>query len=192
LICFPTPGHSPDHCAFVLENENALLSGDHVLGQGTTVVQDMYEYMKSLDLMVNLSPTRLYPGHGCYVVDGLDLLQRYVAHRLERENQVWNLLRNTSSILNASSIAQMLYTNTSKERIHLAAENVYKICSSLFRKGQLSAQIRHSEKKSEWVELKPEDIGPFDRVRPYLVRGVHWRVVDDEEGMLLRRRRAKF
>ena len=42
LICVPTPGHSPDHCALILLEESSLLSGDHVLGQGTTVVQDMY------------------------------------------------------------------------------------------------------------------------------------------------------
>ena len=44
LVCVPTPGHSPDHCGFKLLEENSLLSGDHVLGQGTTVVQDMYAY----------------------------------------------------------------------------------------------------------------------------------------------------
>ena len=178
LICVPTPGHSPDHCALILLEESSLLSGDHVLGQGTTVVQDMYEYMKSLDTMISLRPNRLYPGHGCYVEDGLDLLQRYVQHRLERENQVWNLLRSKkTTMLSAPSIANILYTYTPKERLHLAAENVYKICSSLFRKGLLSAQIKSfkSLEKEVWIELKPEDIGPFDRLRSNMVRSVHWK-----------------
>lgn len=177
LVCVPTPGHSPDHCGFKLLEENSLLSGDHVLGQGTTVVQDMYAYMNSLDEMIALRPTRLYPGHGCYVADGLDLLERYIKHRLERENQVWDLLcEKTSTLLSAPSIANILYTSTPKERLHLAAENVYKICSSLFRKGLLSAKIMDS-KEDIWIELKPKDLGPFDRVRPYLVRDVHWKAL---------------
>ena len=221
LVCVPTPGHSPDHCGFKLLEENSLLSGDHVLGQGTTVVQDMYvvfkrenlnhatfscyhenitcvthsyhkkitrkqhsnalehryAYMNSLDDMIALRPSRLYPGHGCYVADGLDLLERYIKHRLERENQVWDLLcEKTSTLLSAPSIANILYTSTPKERLHLAAENVYKICSSLFRKGLLSAKIMDS-KEEIWIELKPNDLGPFDRVRPYLVRDVHWKAL---------------
>lgn len=180
LVCVPTAGHSPDHCAFLVLEENSLLSGDHVLGQGTTVVGDMYEYMKSLNHMISLRPNRLYPGHGCHVLDGLDLLQRYVSHRLARENQVWNLLleeTNNHNLMNAHSIANALYSNTPQEKLHLAAENVYKICSSLFRKGMLIAKCKTNE--SEWIELKPEDIGPFDRVRRSLVSAVHWIVSSD-------------
>ena len=55
-------------------------------------LEHRYAYMNSLDEMIALRPTRLYPGHGCYVADGLDLLERYIKHRLERENQVWDLL----------------------------------------------------------------------------------------------------
>src|SRR5690606_29883051 len=38
LEALPTPGHASNHMAFALREENALFSGDHVMGWSTTVV----------------------------------------------------------------------------------------------------------------------------------------------------------
>jgi glyoxylase-like metal-dependent hydrolase (beta-lactamase superfamily II) len=88
----PTPGHSADHCCFVLAAEEAVFTGDHVLGRGTTVVEwpggDMADYLDSLQLLLDLRPRRLYPGHGPLVTDAVARVQGYLAHRREREGQV--------------------------------------------------------------------------------------------------------
>jgi glyoxylase-like metal-dependent hydrolase (beta-lactamase superfamily II) len=88
----PTPGHAADHCCFELAADRAVFTGDHVLGRGTTVVEwpggDMSAYLASLELLAELRPERLYPGHGPLVPDAVARVGGYLAHRLDREAQV--------------------------------------------------------------------------------------------------------
>ena len=92
LVAVFTPGHSSDHLSFWLDEEQALFTGDHVLGRGTSVVAfpdgDMGAYMTSLDRAIELAPARVYPGHGPVVEDPQGVLAYYKAHRLDREEQV--------------------------------------------------------------------------------------------------------
>ena len=96
LLVIHTPGHASDHLAFLLREENALFTGDHVLGFGTTVVAhpdgDMSAYMDSLARVRDLAPVRLYPGHGPVVEDPASFIEYYISHRLEREQQVLDAL----------------------------------------------------------------------------------------------------
>jgi len=57
-----TPGHVENHAAFYLEEENAMFSGDTVLGYGTTVIADLSSYMTSLKRILSFKPARLYCG----------------------------------------------------------------------------------------------------------------------------------
>jgi ribonuclease/clavin/mitogillin len=87
-----TPGHAPDHLCFVLEEEQALFSGDNVLGVGTTVIPlvsgDLGAYMASLERMLALAPRRIYPAHGPAIEDGTGKIREYIAHRNAREAQI--------------------------------------------------------------------------------------------------------
>ncbi|XP_008186784.1 beta-lactamase-like protein 2 homolog [Acyrthosiphon pisum] len=67
LIIHHTPGHSTDHIVIFLEEDNALFSADCVLGEGTTVFEDLTEYLKSLQLILDLNPTVIFPGHGSVI-----------------------------------------------------------------------------------------------------------------------------
>lgn len=92
-----TPGHTADHTSYRLET-GALLTGDHVLGRGTTVVAhpdgDLADYTASLRRVLNLGPDALYPGHGPAIThDPSALTAYYLQHRRYRERQILLLLR---------------------------------------------------------------------------------------------------
>lgn len=92
LEAMATPGHASNHMAFALLEENALFSGDHVMGWSTSVVAppdgDMAAYMDSLDRVIARAFTTLWPTHGAPVVDVAPFLNAYRDHRLEREAQI--------------------------------------------------------------------------------------------------------
>ncbi|QYC10893.1 MBL fold metallo-hydrolase [Brevundimonas nasdae] len=92
-----TPGHASNHMAFALHEENALFSGDHVMGWSTTVVAppdgNMRDYLRSLDTVIAREFTTLWPTHGPPITEVRLFLEAYRAHRLDREAQVLARLR---------------------------------------------------------------------------------------------------
>jgi glyoxylase-like metal-dependent hydrolase (beta-lactamase superfamily II) len=67
-----TPGHSPDHVAFFLDDRRALFTGDAVLGRGRSVIVppggELVAHLRSLRRMRELSPRTIHPGHGPVVL----------------------------------------------------------------------------------------------------------------------------
>ena len=92
LRAFLCPGHTKDHMAFILEDEDAMFTGDNVLGQGTAVFEDLAAYMKSLDSMSKQFRGRAYPAHGPVIEDGRAKILEYIEHRKQREQQVLDVL----------------------------------------------------------------------------------------------------
>jgi len=89
-----TPGHTPDSLTFWLPADQAVLTGDTVLGRGTTVVHKLGDYLASLDrLRAMAEGTRvILPGHGGRLDDPVGALDHYIGHRRERLQQVEDAL----------------------------------------------------------------------------------------------------
>ena len=99
LVALATPGHTSDSVSLLLSGTDGgrwLLTGDMVLGRGTTVIThpdgDLAAYLKSLDVMeaavAEHGVQQILPGHGPRVSEPLQLLRSYRTHRLERLEQV--------------------------------------------------------------------------------------------------------
>lgn len=90
--CVFTPGHTSNHMCYALLNEQALFTGDHVMGWSTTVVAppdgDMADYMASLCKLLLRDDKIMYPTHGAPISDVKPFLNAYLEHRLEREQQI--------------------------------------------------------------------------------------------------------
>ncbi|WP_151526377.1 MBL fold metallo-hydrolase [Serinicoccus kebangsaanensis] len=100
LLVVPTPGHTADSVSFLLPAEQLLLTGDTILGRGTTVVAypdgDLTSYLESLERLRELTgsgrATTIAPGHGPVVPDAAAVVEHYLAHRHQRLDQVREVL----------------------------------------------------------------------------------------------------
>lgn len=91
-----TPGHTTDSTCFLVGAESLLLSGDTILGRGTTVIAHpdgvLGPYLDSLahirELVAEGLVEQILPGHGPVVTDPAAVVDFYLEHRAERLDQV--------------------------------------------------------------------------------------------------------
>jgi glyoxylase-like metal-dependent hydrolase (beta-lactamase superfamily II) len=118
-----TPGHTSNHYCWWLAEEDAIFSGDHVMGWSTTVISPpdghMGDYIASLEKVRDLGLVALYPTHGPPVLgDVTGFLQAYIDHRRKRERAILDRLS-----AGDTSIPQMvstIYADVDR-RLHPAA-----------------------------------------------------------------------
>jgi glyoxylase-like metal-dependent hydrolase (beta-lactamase superfamily II) len=120
--CVFTPGHTSNHMCYALKEENALFTGDHVMGWSTTVVTppdgDMAQYMASVKKLMARSDATLYPTHGAPVTDPKPFLAAYLEHRLDRERQILACIR--EGLPTIPQMVARMYADVDK-RLHPAA-----------------------------------------------------------------------
>ena len=137
-----TPGHASNHMAFALREENALFSGDHVMGWSTTVVAppdgDMAAYLASLDKVIAREFATLWPTHGPQVTEPTPFLEAYRAHRLEREAQILARLRAGDRTI--AEMTPILYAAVDRRLWPAASLSVWAHLIALVRAGRAVAE----------------------------------------------------
>lgn len=115
-----TPGHTSDSTCFRLLDEPSLLSGDTVLGSGTSIIAHpdgvLGPYLDSLAMLRELVEEglveRILPGHGPVIDRAGEVLDFYLEHRQERLDQVREAVGAGAS--DARSVVELVYTDVDK------------------------------------------------------------------------------
>ena len=117
-----TPGHTNEHVCY-LTSDGDLFTGDTILGTGTTAIfppdGHMGDYIRSLRTLRERNPKRIHPAHGPTRDDAVALIDEYIAHRLEREQQVLDAIAAGAKSL--EDLRARIYPELD-ERLHQAAE----------------------------------------------------------------------
>ncbi|KAL7270762.1 hypothetical protein RUND412_006512 [Rhizina undulata] len=157
-----TPGHTVDHMSFILAEENALFTGDNVLGHGTSVFEDLATYTNSLKRMLELKTARGYPGHGKVLEDSQSKIQAYLTHRQRREDQIVAVLNKKQEVdrlaaiwggkgnrnLTSMEIVKDIYRNVGED-LHRAAEmGALQVLAKLEAEGRVGRE--ESEGETRW------------------------------------------
>ncbi len=114
-----TPGHTSDSLSFVVPEDRAVLTGDTVLGRGTTVVAHpdgkLGAYLDSLDRLHALAAERevqaVWPGHGPVLDDALAVLDFYLSHRRDRLEQVREAIRVLGADATPRQVVEHVYVD---------------------------------------------------------------------------------
>jgi ribonuclease/clavin/mitogillin len=142
-----TPGHAPDHVAFLEMRSSILFCGDLLVNGGTVAINpsaggDLALYLKSLRRLLEDQPRRIYPGHGPPVDNPGALIRAYITHRLGRETQILDELAKAGGT--EDELTSRVYPEVGPELRETARENLR---AHLLK---LQAEGRASESGGGW------------------------------------------
>ncbi len=148
LRVIETPGHSADSVCLLLEADGAVLTGDTVLGRGTTVIGgdgSLSDYLRSLDRLRALTDsqglTALLPGHGPMLADPAGTLDYYIAHRAERLAEVTAAVAAGETTL--SGIVARVYVDVDRALWPFAEWSVRAQLAYLAERGELPPTVSY-------------------------------------------------
>lgn len=124
-----TPGHSADSVCFHLPGDGphgSVLTGDTVLGRGTTVIGapdgTLGDYLSSLRTLAELGPCRVLPAHGPDLPDLAAVCREYLAHREQRLDQVRAALARLGEDADVRAVTDAVYGDVDPA-VRFAAEH---------------------------------------------------------------------
>jgi glyoxylase-like metal-dependent hydrolase (beta-lactamase superfamily II) len=137
LTAVATPGHTANHLAFAFPQENALFSGDHVMGWSTTIVAPpdgaMADYMASLDKLRGRGEAVYWPGHGGPIREPQRYVRGLLTHRRQRETAILARIADGDETIEA--IVPRLYEGLAPALRGAAALSVFAHLEDLVARG---------------------------------------------------------
>jgi glyoxylase-like metal-dependent hydrolase (beta-lactamase superfamily II) len=128
LRAIHTPGHRFDHLSFFMEGAQILFVGDHISGVSTSVISpldgDMLDYLNSLKRLQTLEIARLVPAHGPALDQPQALIADYIAHRLQREQQIIQALEDLQPGATIAQMVALIYREVDPRLHPVAAHSV--------------------------------------------------------------------
>jgi glyoxylase-like metal-dependent hydrolase (beta-lactamase superfamily II) len=117
ITVLATPGHTAESLSFVLDD--AVLTGDTVLGRGTTVIDkedgSLADYLASLRRLRGLGRRTVLPGHGPDLADLEAVAEGYLMHRHERLEQVRAALWDLGNDATTRQIVEYVYVDVDEK-----------------------------------------------------------------------------
>jgi glyoxylase-like metal-dependent hydrolase (beta-lactamase superfamily II) len=142
LKALATPGHTSNHLCYDLIEEQALFTGDHIMGWSTSVVAppdgDMTDYMNSLALLVDRADKVYYPAHGAAVDQPQRLARGMLGHRKQREGQIIRELERGKSLI--PDMVATMYKGVDARLHGAAGRSVQAHLIDLARQGRVHQQ----------------------------------------------------
>ena len=137
LQAWHTPGHEDDHISYHMPSDGAVFSGDTILGNSSSSVRNLKQYMESLQTLARLNPDILCPGHGQIIRDGAARISWYARHRNEREEQVLSALADGAG--SVDEIVTAVYPRDLADNLRsAAARNVRTHLQKLVEEGRVA------------------------------------------------------
>ncbi|HVM52431.1 MAG TPA: MBL fold metallo-hydrolase [Acidimicrobiales bacterium] len=128
LRALHTPGHASNHLCFLLEAEQLLFSGDHIMNGSTVVIRppdgDMAVYLDQLERLRTLRLRAIAPGHGDVIDEPIAKVDEYLTHRRAREAKVLDRLRRADTAT-VADLVPSVYDDVPEERHWIAASSLW-------------------------------------------------------------------
>jgi len=143
LTAVHTPGHASNHLCYLLEEERMLFSGDHIMEGSTVVIRppdgDMAAYLDSLARLRTLRLKSIAPGHGRLIDKPAEVVDWYLAHRLEREQQVLAALADAGSA-KISDLVPVVYADIDEAHQKIAVHSMHAHLLKLAADGKVTGK----------------------------------------------------
>jgi len=127
LLCLHTPGHASNHFCYLLDANQWLFTGDHVMGGSTVVINppdgDMSAYLQSLRDLRRRRIEAIAPGHGEVLRDPEAVIDWLIEHRLARESLVRDAVQRRPG-LTPEQLVTEVYTDVDASLYRLAERSL--------------------------------------------------------------------